>query len=291
MRDQSRYLYFLFLVFLGGCMSSGVEDHSRDLIPNPDADEQKKWEEQQKGEQSAEPFVLLELFSSEGCSDCPAAEEVLNKITKEAMADKSYIYPLAFHVDYWNKLGWKDVFSDSAYSNRQRQYRSAFGNEVVYTPQMIVNGKVEFLGSDEKRVRHIIDSTLKVKSLCYFTIQPDDSLVPTDSSGQTLTNFVSYEVLRLPPQEKSRFYSICFAIVERGLTTHVGKGENKGRTLHHENVVRFFTKIPLTDRKGKVDMGAFRDENGKPLGKDYSLIVFIQDSNTMEIVGANLWNF
>src|ERR1051326_7645108 len=115
--------------------------------------------------QNAEPFAVVELFSSEGCSDCPAAEEVLNKITKDAMADKSYIYPLAFHVDYWNKLGWKDTFGDSAYSNRQRKYRAAFGNEVVYTPQMILNGEIEFVGSDEHKADSTIAAELRKAAL------------------------------------------------------------------------------------------------------------------------------
>ena len=100
--------------------------------------------------QEAEPFAIVELFTSEGCSDCPPAEELLNKITLEAMANKTYVYPLAFHVDYWNKLGWKDSFSDSSFSNRQRKYRIARGNEVVYTPQMSVKGNTECVGSDEK---------------------------------------------------------------------------------------------------------------------------------------------
>jgi hypothetical protein len=281
-------LYFILAVLLGACANPPEKNDRLDISPPyPDAEEQKKWEAMQ----SAEPFAIVELFSSEGCSDCPSAELVLNKLTREAMADKSYIYPLAFHVDYWNKLGWKDVFSDSSYSNRQRMYRRAFGNEVVYTPQMIVNGKREFVGSDEKKARQVIDSVLKVKPPCYFTIHPDDSLQPADSTGKELTNFVHYEVMKIPGQLRTRFYTICFAIVERGLTTKVGKGENGGKTLQHENVVRLFKRYDLKEMKGKVDMGAFRDEQGRPLGKNFSLIAFIQDKVTMEIVGANLWNF
>src|ERR1051325_5284221 len=231
--------------------------------------------------QSAEPFAVVELFSSEGCSDCPAAEEVLNKITREAMANKTYVYPLAFHVDYWNKLGWKDSFGDSAYSNRQRKYRAAFGNEVVYTPQMIVNGEIEFVGSEEKKADSAITSELKKTPSAYFTIYPHTEQT---NDGQFS---VDYEILQLPPQEKTVLYNLCFAVVKRNLETTVTRGENKGKTLKHENVVRAFKIIELKDRKGSVMMPPLY----KGLSKNHSLIAFIQDASTMEIVGANLWNF
>ena len=231
--------------------------------------------------QEAEPFVVLELFSSEGCSDCPAAEEVLNKITRDAMANKTYVYPLAFHVDYWNKLGWKDVFSDSAYSNRQRKYRPALGNEVVYTPQSIVNGEVEFVGSDEKRSKAVIDSFLTVKPEWYFTIHPDESQL---EKGIIKTE---YEIIKRPEEKESRLYNICFALVERKLETNVTRGENKGKKLQHENIVRFFTSQKLESGKGEYTINY---APGK-IGKNHSLIVFVQDAASMKIGGANLWNF
>ena len=116
--------FFLLILALFSCS----QNRNSEEVNNPTS----TYSTQTISEQ-AEPFAVVELFSSEGCSDCPPAEELLNKITREAMANKTYVYPLAFHVDYWNKLGWKDVFSDSSYSNRQRSYRKAFGNEVVYT--------------------------------------------------------------------------------------------------------------------------------------------------------------
>ena len=275
-----RKLFFGIFVFLLACTENKNPNENRLDIspPYPDPEEQKKWEELQ----NAEPFAVVELFSSEGCSDCPAAEEVLNKLTKEAMADKSYIYPLAFHVDYWNKLGWRDVFSDSSFSNRQRKYRPVLGNEVVYTPQMIVNGKTEYVGSDEKKARHVIDSVMKIKPACYFTIHPQEN---STAEGKIK---VDYEVLKITPDSGGKFdYTICFALVERGLTTHVGKGENTGRTLHHENIVRAFKTIDFKEMKGSCELPAL----GKIPGKEHSLIVFVQNKHTMRIAGANLWNF
>jgi hypothetical protein len=224
---------------------------------------------------------VVELFSSEGCSDCPAAEEVLNRITRDAMANKTYIYPLAFHVDYWNKLGWKDVFSDSAYSNRQRKYRVALGNEVVYTPQMIVNGQVEFVGSDEKRSKAVTDSFLVVKPDWFFTIHPDESQL---KQGVIKTE---YEIIKRPEEKGSATYHICFALVERKLETNVTRGENKGKKLEHENVVRFFASQKLSSEKGAYTI---HYPSGN-VGRNHSLICFIQDDASMKIVGANLWNF
>ena len=285
---MKRSASFPFLIFLSGvffsCSDNKQKDQRLDLSPPyPDAEEQKIWEEQQKNgrSQSAEPFAVVELFSSEGCSDCPAAEEVLNRLTKDAIADKSYVYPLAFHVDYWNKLGWKDVFSDSSYSNRQRKYRRSLGNEVVYTPQMIVNGLTEFTGSDEKRAHIVIDSVLKLKPECYFTIHPS-----AVTSGDVTVN-VEYEIIQFPARDKSMGFDICFAIVERGLQTHVGYGENVGKTLKHENVVRVFKSMELKEKTGTVELSSF----GKSPGGNHSLIVFVQERGNRKIIGANLWNF
>lgn len=230
--------------------------------------------------QETEPFAVVELYTSEGCSDCPPAEELMNRITKEAMANKTYVYPLAFHVDYWNKLGWKDSFSDSSFSNRQRKYRAALGNEVVYTPQMIVNGNAECVGSDEKRSKAIIDSFMVVKPEWYFTIHPDEKLF---EAGIVKTE---YEIIRRPEEKESRVYTICFALVERNLTTDITRGENKGLKLTHQNIVRVFRSQKLETGKGSCQ---FEYKQGK-LGKDHSLIVFIQEAESMKIVGANLWN-
>ena len=268
---------FPYLIFLAAC-SGNNSKNDRSGIPYPDSEEQKKWEAQQDTTQQAEPFALLELYSSEGCSDCPAAEEVLNKITKESVADKSYIYPLAFHVDYWNKLGWKDRFADSAFSNRQRKYRGTFKNEVVYTPQMIVNGQVEFVGSDETKTRRVIDSVMKITPECYFTIHPD-------LTTEKLT--IDYSIIRFPERDKSAGFKICFAFVERGLSSDVLRGENKGKKLQHENVVRYFREIDLIKNEGST----FLPVGGKKVTKNNSLIVFVQERGSMKIVGANIWNF
>ena len=228
-------------------------------------------------DQQAEPFVILELFTSEGCSDCPTAEVWLNEITDKAMADKSYIYPLAFHVDYWNKLGWRDVFSDAAYSNRQRRYREAFGNEVVYTPQLIANGTSEFVGSDRSKTTEEMEKALREIPPVYFSMEPDEEW-----------KSLHYEIIdtSIESEELVADYEFNVAIVERGLVTQVSRGENKNRTLEHENVVRHFQTHPLS-QDAKIDITYSPGE----LNKNHSIIAFVQHKKTMQIVGANLWNY
>src|SRR5438034_9672572 len=97
--------------------------------------------------------VLVELFTSEGCSSCPPADELLAKLVAEQPVEKAQIIALAFHVDYWNKLGWPDRFSSPKFTQRQYDYATFFGGNRVYTPQMIVDGKAEFVGSDSKKAQ------------------------------------------------------------------------------------------------------------------------------------------
>jgi hypothetical protein len=111
---------------------------------------------------SGKGFAVLELFTSEGCSSCPPADELLAKIQKEAQGKD--IYLLAYHVDYWDRLGWKDVFSNADYSKRQEQYGRWFNSSQIYTPQLIVNGKAEFVGSNEAAIRNAISDQLSTKA-------------------------------------------------------------------------------------------------------------------------------
>ena len=100
-----------------------------------------------------EPIAVIELFTSQGCSSCPSADKLLAQTLSDAKRDNKLIIALSFHVDYWNRLGWTDPFSDKKYSQRQSDYASAMQLRSVYTPQMIVNGSTEFVGSNEKELK------------------------------------------------------------------------------------------------------------------------------------------
>src|ERR1700712_584509 len=117
-------------------------------------------------------FAVVELFTSEGCSSCPPADELVSRIENE-VKDKP-VYILAYHVDYWDRLGWKDVFSSADFSKRQRDYAGYLHLQSVYTPQIVVNGKTEFVGSEEGNLRNAIKSNLQKNSTASIALNVDD---------------------------------------------------------------------------------------------------------------------
>jgi hypothetical protein len=213
-------------------------------------------------------FAIVELFTSEGCSSCPPADEVLAKIKKEY---PSKVYLLGFHVDYWNNQGWKDNFSDAAYSKRQQEYGAAFGLNSVYTPQIIVNGQIQFVGSDEAKLRSSLESQLKSNSV---SVIEATAAITTDKGVA-----VSY---RLNPSQDEIFH---VALIQFRATTNVKKGENGGRILQHVNLVRDFRTILMEGGKtiqGSVSMSI-------PVGlsaADCGIIAFVQEKRTMQVEGA-----
>jgi hypothetical protein len=266
-----------YLLF--GLLSIAFISCSQDLSNNETEKSSKTLTESVNNEstQTAEPFAVLELFTSEGCSDCPAAEAVLNEIALDAWADREYIYALSFHVDYWNKLGWKDEFSKSEYSERQRGYRKAFENEVLYTPQMIVNGTDEFVGSDTAKIDSAIKNALSQQPKFYFTITPNADW----------TEITVDPIKNAPKITDSRIdYELNICIVERGLETQIKRGENGGRTLKHENIVRYMTTKDWSGLTETYIMDYLAEFNEK-----FSVICFVQHKTSRAIVGANIWNY
>jgi hypothetical protein len=255
-------LGFFILVTLIGCTDTNTESQSSIVVAA------------QSGQQ-AEPFVILELFTSEGCSDCPDAERYLNEIALKSWADRDYIYALSFHVDYWNKLGWQDIFSKRSFSDRQRGYRTSLGNEVVYTPQLIINGQEDYVGTDREKIQPAIEKALQNEPKVYFTITPNESWSSVEIDPISISENVDAER-----------YDIHLAIVERGLSTDVLRGENEGEKLDHENIVRQFQSQKWDSKKMDITL-----THDNVLTEKFSLIVFIQDPETKEIIGANIWNY
>jgi len=221
-------------------------------------------------ETSAPPFAVVELFTSEGCSSCPPADRVLAEIVEDAKKSGKRIFPLAFHVDYWNHLGWEDPFSLAIATKRQRAYGSVLSSNRLYTPQMVVNGTEEFVGSDRGRARKEIDAALA---------RPAKAKVTLHSVADAGRWKIAYEV-----SGETRGADLYMALVESGLVTQVKRGENAGHTLTHVNVVRSLQSISLD----KTSMGDVHVENPGPLHKrDIRFIAFVQERDALRILGAS----
>lgn len=226
-------------------------------------------------EPSAHSFAVVELFTSEGCSSCPPADEIFNEVTAIVAKKKQHVYPLAFHVDYWDSLGWKDPFSQGDFTQRQRAYASALNLQGVYTPQMIVNGKTAFVASRRELVKDSVNQALGQPAV--FQLALSGSVRPD----------LHLKIKYAARGDFSKPRELHLALVERGLVSEVGAGENAGRTLAHDNVVRIFKSIKLLAHSGE-------EELVPPPGVDLrhcKVIGFIQDPDTMVIEAASQLNF
>ncbi len=209
-------------------------------------------------------FAVVELFTSEGCSSCPPADAAVGRLK----GWEKNVFILSFHVDYWNNLGWKDIFSDPAYSSRQQEYGSFLHVSNIYTPQIIINGKVEFVGSDESRLRKTIEeSILEIpeKEIHIKVLQETNHKIPVSVSSD------GYKNSRLD-----------VALVQNYASDFVQRGENKGKTLSHFFIVRDFKVLP-----NPKDPNTFFLDLPKGLqSSDCSIIAFIQDSKNGHIIAA-----
>jgi hypothetical protein len=163
--------------------------------------------------------VLLELFTSEGCSSCPPADAALDEMARTQPVAGAEVVPLELHVDYWNRLGWTDPFSASEYSQRQESYGSD-----VYTPQMIVDGTRAFVGSAQSAREEVARAARESKSSLALEARVDKALHAVVRLGHLADDLPAAHV--------------WIAVTEDGLSTDVPTGENAGRTLRHAAVVR-----------------------------------------------------
>ncbi|MDN5213811.1 DUF1223 domain-containing protein [Fulvivirgaceae bacterium BMA12] len=216
-------------------------------------------------------FALVELFTSQGCSSCPAADAYLSRLIERAELKNQRIMALSFHVSYWNRLGWKDPFSNQKFTARQQRYARVFGNNTIYTPQLIVNGDKAF----ESSRPNVIDKGIEIglNTAPGFHIKVDNIKMKQDALHFTINLNAPGEGLDLN-----------LALVERGLTTVIRAGENGGKTLTHDNVVRSFDSWSWNwgnSKTGKLSLPEAIDM------KNASLIVYLQSPDNLEIMGAS----
>src|SRR5438477_10628908 len=172
--------------------------------------------------------ILVELFTSEGCSSCPPADAVLARLHEKQPAPGVQLIVLSEHVDYWNNLGWRDPFSDALFTDRQSRYGSR-----IYTPQAVVDGRIDVLGSDEEG---IVRAAKAAAAEAHGTLHVRDvQLVHKPAANVRDVHLVHIAAEGLPPHGPSQVF---LAVVEDGLVSKVLHGENEGRTLPHTAVVR-----------------------------------------------------
>jgi hypothetical protein len=217
--------------------------------------------------------VIVELFTSEGCSSCPPADQLLTRLEKAQPVPEADIIVLSEHVDYWDQLGWQDRFSAHLYTQRQQDYASIFAVEDVYTPQMVVNGQAEFNGADAQRaIREIRRAAAGPHSSVSLLLKDADS--------------VALKVSHFPAGIKN--VEILLAITEDSLANDVRKGENAGHRLTHTGVVRSMTSVARFDARKSPD---FSSDLPLRLREDWSrqnlhAIVLVEDRGTRRIIGA-----
>ncbi|MEH1165037.1 DUF1223 domain-containing protein [Micromonospora sp. CPCC 205539] len=218
-------------------------------------------------------FAVVEMFTSQGCSSCPPAEEVLTEIDHDGRERGQPVFALGFHVDYWDDLGWPDRFAAPAYTARQEAYARAFGTGRLYTPQMVVNGTVEFVGSDRRRAAGAIASALASSATTPVALSEPE----IDDSGGGQRVLLDYRIER-----PAAGAVLNVAIVERGLDSEIARGENAGRTLRQDNVVRAFTSVGLDAERGRVELGAPPDLDPR----NAAVLGYVQQDGNRAIVGA-----
>jgi len=208
-------------------------------------------------------FALIELFTSEGCSSCPAADEVLEEIQKK-YSDKNVLV-IGYHVDYWNKLGWKDIFSDASFTQRQEYYSNIFRLNNIYTPQAIINGKKEFLGSDKSKLISSIEEQLNERSSVSIKL---NAVQNTEGKID-----VHYSAEGTDPKKEHAI----LILVQKMATNEIKKGENTGKTLHHINIVRNIFYLPLKEKSTNFTLPAGLQK------EDFSVAGFIQEKSSGKI--------
>lgn len=222
--------------------------------------------------------VVVELFTSEGCSSCPPADDVLSQLAQQQPVPGVEVLTLGEHVDYWDRLGWRDPFSSPAFSARQSNYDSrVFHTGQVYTPQLVIDGRLERVGSNAGAVQRAIEQAATspkadvTVAACHSDRNLDVELHVTQSSNISIREPLDAVV----------------AVTENNLSTQVRRGENGGRTLKHSGVVRSLTTVGILlprESSWSIDASVPWDLAWKPA--NVRVVAFLQERESRHIVGA-----
>jgi hypothetical protein len=227
--------------------------------------------------------VIVELFTSEGCSSCPPADAVLAKLARTQPVQNAHVIVLSEHVDYWNNLGWVDPFSSPQFRARQNDYARAFGVDSVYTPMMIVNGTVQFVGDDFNRAVTEIGKMASAQGSASVRLQ-----TARNEKDHELVD-LGVSIKDVPPAKTKNAapIDVLMAITEDNLASDVQRGENAGHRLRHVAVVRSFGSIgKLNPPERTLSLRPTLKFPSNWKRQDLHAVVFLQDHSTQLILGA-----
>jgi len=208
----------------------------------------------------AEPRAVVELFTSQGCSSCPPADQIIGELAKDPS-----VIALSFPIDYWDYLGWKDTLADKRFSARQKAYSHVRGDRNLYTPQVIVNGSTQVIGSDRASIEGAMMDTGKAEGVM--------SVPVTMSLSGKLLN-VSVAASKVPSASARGEIWICS--VSKAIPIMIGRGENRGQEVTYYNVVRNLLKVG--DWNGTPGSWTVPIENISREGVD-AAVVYVQDGS------------
>lgn len=207
---------------------------------------------------ASDPKAVVELFTSQGCSSCPAADKLLGELAKDPS-----IIAISLPIDYWDYLGWKDTLADPRFSARQKAYSLIRGDREVYTPQVVVNGTVHVLGSDRSSIENAMASTKKTSGIMSVPV------ATAISNGKLNVSVPA-------AKHEGEGGEIWVCAISRSVPIAIGRGENRGREVTYTNVVRNVLKVG--DWNGKAGSWSVPLENLTRDGVD-AAVVFVQDGN------------
>jgi hypothetical protein len=222
--------------------------------------------------------VLVELFTSEGCSDCPPADALLERLDRSQPVSDAELFVLSEHVDYWDGIGWRDPYSSHEYTERQGAYAVQFGLGSVYTPQMVVDGRFQLVGSDERGAISAIEIATKAEK-----IPVSVSLVRWESDRMATLHVSAGQV---PHSILATSLEVLIAAADESDESHVEHGENEGRTLKHVAVLRSLTRVGSIDRSREFsqDVKVKLHRGGK--GGNLRIVAIVQEAPAGRVLGV-----
>jgi hypothetical protein len=221
--------------------------------------------------------VLVELFTSEGCSDCPPADALLEKLDRSQPVSGADLIVLSEHVDYWDDIGWRDPYSSREYTERQGAYAGQFGLGSVYTPQMVIDGHLQVVGSDERGAITAIESARKAEkipvSVSLLRFEANNMIDLHVGAGQ------------LPASTGAKSADIWIAMADDSDESYVRRGENAGRTLKHVAVLRSLTPVGQVDESSDFSRDVSINTTGQNAGS-LRAVVIVQEAPTGRVLGV-----